>query len=73
MNNYRQLMQEGREINKGNRTPSIKAKKYGTRSRVQAKQKFTNKTTHMSGSTSAWNDAQDVETSYEDMEAAFWS
>lgn len=70
MTNYRQLMIDARNENKTEtKVASIPAKKYGTRSRIQPKRYTTN----TSESTAAWNQANDVDTSYNDMEAAFWS
>jgi len=68
MNNHYQLMNEARNVNKGSRTASIPSKRYN-RSRVQAKRYNTS----ASVSTTSWDQAVDVETSYEDMEASFWS
>lgn len=69
--NYRALMNEARNENKtNNKVQSIPAKKYGTRSRIQAK-RYDNTTS--STSTTAWDQADDATTSYDEMEAAFWS
>lgn len=76
MHNYRNIIRQAQKENgsTAKRVASIPAKKYN-RSRAQAKQYNITETTsssHMSGSSSAWDVAQDAELSYEEMEAQFW-
>lgn len=78
--NYAQAIRQELEANKTNktqqRTASIPAKRYNKRSRAQAKQyriASTTTSTHTSTSTNNWEYAPDTNSSYEDMEAAFWS